>query len=42
MPPATEVRTFCTGCARTDDLRRGRINVAIEETTSIVSEIACF
>lgn len=42
MPPATEIRSFCTNCPRTDDLRRGRINVAIDEGTQIVSEIACF
>jgi hypothetical protein len=42
MPPATEIRTFCTSCARTDDLRPSRINIAIDEATSIVSEIACF
>lgn len=42
MPPATEIRTFCTTCPRTDDLRPGRINVTIDETTSVVTEIACF
>jgi hypothetical protein len=42
MPPASEIRTFCTTCPRTDDLRPGRMNVTIDEARSVVTEIACF
>lgn len=42
MPPASEIRKFCTTCPHTDDLRSGRINIAINEATNLVAEISCF
>jgi hypothetical protein len=41
-PPAgMSVRTYCTTCAKTDDLRSDRINVVFAEETHRIVEIAC-
>jgi hypothetical protein len=44
LPPAPAgmtIRTICTTCANTDDLRQDRINVVFEEDTQRITEIAC-
>lgn len=44
LPPALEgmsIRTYCTTCEKTDDLRADRINVVFEESTQRITEIAC-
>jgi len=44
LPPAPEgmiLRTYCTTCAKTDDLRQDRINVVFEQSTQVITEIAC-
>jgi len=44
IPPAPAgmtIRTYCTTCAKTDDLRPDRINVVFEEDTRLITEIAC-
>jgi hypothetical protein len=44
LPPAPAgmtIRTYCTTCAKTDDLRQDRINVVFEEDTQRITEIAC-
>jgi hypothetical protein len=44
LPPAPSgmtIRTYCTQCAKTDDLRRDRINVVFDDQTQRITEIAC-
>lgn len=36
------LRTFCTTCAHTDDLRPNRLNVIFDEATQIVRRVECF
>lgn len=40
-PEGVSIRTSCSTCAVTDDLRRDRINVVFEEATQRVVGIAC-
>jgi hypothetical protein len=40
-PAGMTIRTYCTTCAKTDDLRQDRINVVFEEDTQRITEIAC-
>jgi hypothetical protein len=44
LPPAPagmSIRTYCTTCAKHDDLRVDRINVVFEEATQRITDIAC-